>query len=119
MKHCGRALAIATVALVQPSVAHAGMPSVTFSDIAALRLEAISFFLFCFLVCSWLVQRIWNAARVDFPRLPHLSYKRAIGLVALWGLLFLLVLSMISARARTHDAGRVAQARVDIQARRG
>jgi hypothetical protein len=50
----------------------------------------------CFLVSSALVWKIWNSARNDFPRLPYLTYRRATGLVALWGLLFLLVLTMIS-----------------------
>src|SRR5262249_32013471 len=31
-----------------------------------------------------------------FPQLPYLTYRQAMGLVALWGLLFLLVLTMIS-----------------------
>jgi hypothetical protein len=76
--------------------AHAGMPMATLSDIATVRLEVISFFLVCFLASSGLVWKIWNATRNDFPRLPHLSYRMATGLVGLWGLLFLLVLSMIS-----------------------
>jgi hypothetical protein len=96
MKAFIRSLSIAALILGQGQAAYAGMPSVTFTDIAAMRLQAISFFLLCFLLCAWFVQRLWNAVRVDFPRLPYLSYKRASGLVALWGLLFLLVLSMIS-----------------------
>ncbi len=99
MRRSLRPLAITAFLLAPEKAAYAGMPAVTFSDIAAMRLQAISFFLLCFLLCAWFIQRLWNAARVDFPRLPYLSYKRASGLVALWGLLFLLVLSMISARA--------------------
>ena len=76
--------------------AHAGMPSIALSDLARMRVQSISFFLTCFLACSWVVQRLWNSLRADFPRLPRLSYGRANGLVALWGLLFLLVLTMIS-----------------------
>ncbi len=74
----------------------AGMPTVMLDDLARMRIQTISFFLLCFLLSSWGIQRIWNAARRDFPRLPHLSYARANGLVALWGLLFVLVLTMIS-----------------------
>src|SRR4051794_40021109 len=74
----------------------AGMPVVRLSDVAALRLETLSFFLAVFLLCSWLVQRLWNGLHGDFPRLPHLSYGRAVGLVAVWGLLVLVVLTMIS-----------------------
>ncbi len=76
--------------------AHAGMPSIALTDLARLRVQSISFFLACFLACSWVVQRLWNSLRADFPRLPRLSYGRANGVVALWGLLFLLVLTMIS-----------------------
>jgi hypothetical protein len=72
------------------------MPVVTFSDVARMRLEAISFFLVVFLASAWLIQRIWNGLARDFPRLPRLSYWRALGVTTLWGLLFLLVLSMIS-----------------------
>ncbi len=74
----------------------AGMPSVTLSDAASLRLQSISFFLVVFLVSALVVRGIWNAFRADFPRLPHLSYAKALGLVGLWGLLFVLVLTMIS-----------------------
>ncbi|MFO0825883.1 MAG: hypothetical protein U0792_22650 [Gemmataceae bacterium] len=74
----------------------AGMPSVTLTDVAKLRFESISFFLMLFLVVSLLIRWIWNSLRTDFPRLPHLSYPKALGLVGLWGLLFMLVLTMIS-----------------------
>jgi hypothetical protein len=87
---------IVIVVLADARVARAGMPMATLSEIASMRLEAISFFLIVFLMSSGLVWKIWNSARKDFPRLPHLSYWRATGLVALWGLLFLLVLTMIS-----------------------
>jgi hypothetical protein len=80
----------------QPSVAWAGMPLLTLTDIARARVQAISFFLVCFLACAWVVQRIWNSFRGDFPRLPCLGFGRAVGVVTLWGLLFLLVLTMIS-----------------------
>jgi hypothetical protein len=72
------------------------MPSITLTDIARMRVQAISFFLVCFLLSAWVVQGIWNSLRGDFPRLPRLSYRRSLGLVGLWGLLFLLVLTMIS-----------------------
>ncbi|MFO0957350.1 MAG: hypothetical protein U0800_07760 [Isosphaeraceae bacterium] len=89
--------AVAVVAwLLAPPAALAGMPSVTLSDVAQLRFEAISFFLAILLLSSWLIQRIWNALRRDFAALPRLSYGKAVGLVVLWGLLFGLVLTMIS-----------------------
>ncbi len=42
------------------------------------------------------MQRLWNGLCRDFPRLPRLSYVRALSLVVLWGFAFVLVLSMIS-----------------------
>jgi hypothetical protein len=97
MNRCVRTVAIAVILFVgDANVASAGMPSVTLSDLARMRFQTISFFLVVFLLCSWVVRWIWNSARKDFPRLPHLTFRRAITLVAIWGLLFLLVLTMIS-----------------------
>jgi len=76
--------------------AWAGMPSVTFSELARMRLEAISFFLVVALVSALAVMLLWNYVSRDVPRLPRLSYAKACGIVALWGLLFLIVLTMIS-----------------------
>lgn len=81
---------------VYPQPALAGMPGVTISDLVRLRLQTLSFFLLVLLVCTWSVRGIWNWLRRDFPRLPRLSFPRALGLVALWGTLFVLVLTMIS-----------------------
>ncbi len=72
------------------------MPSITLTDAASLRLQSISFFLLVFLIATLAVRWIWNSFRPDFPRLPHLSYGKAAGLVGLWGLVFLLILVMIS-----------------------
>lgn len=83
-----------TLATAAPVLA--GMPSVTLTDAASLRLQSISFFLVVFLVSALVIRWIWNALTTDFPRLPRLSYPKALGLVGLWGLLFLLVLTMIS-----------------------
>jgi hypothetical protein len=87
--------------------AKAGMPSVTLADLRTAmrtgltevgrqRLEVISFFLLVLIGCAWLVQRVWNSMRREFPVLPRLSFPRAVGVIVLWGLLFVLVLTMIS-----------------------
>jgi len=77
--------------------AMAGMPApFQLTEIARMRLEAISFFLVVLLVMAVLVQLVWNGLRGAFTRLPRLSYWKALGLVFLWGLLFSVVLSMIS-----------------------
>lgn len=92
----GWCAALTGVFAAAPGSTLAGMPVVVLSDIAELRLQVISFFLAAFLLSAWGVKGVWNALRKDFPTLPHLSYKRALAFVFLWGLAFNLVLTMIS-----------------------
>lgn len=82
--------------LALPSVALAGMPMIQLTDLARMRVQTISFFLMGFLLSAWLIQRLWNYLQKDFTSLPRLSFGRAAGLTTLWGLLFVLVLTMIS-----------------------
>ena len=97
MSFSTRGLLVAYIALTcVPSTAQAGMPSVTLTDIARMRVQTISFFAMGLLLCSWFVQLLWNYLRRDFSVLPRLNYGRALGVVILWGLLFVLVLTMIS-----------------------
>jgi hypothetical protein len=80
-----------------PSFSLADVPRIrTLADLARMRLEVISFFLLALLIFAGILQAIWNGLRKDFTRLPRLSYFRALGVIGLWGLLFLLVLTMIS-----------------------
>lgn len=74
----------------------AGMPSFDLTDVAALRLRAISFFLVALLACAGGLMALWNHLQRDFERLPRLTYEKSLGIVALWGTLFLIVLTMIS-----------------------
>jgi amino acid transporter len=60
------------------------------------RLQVISFFLLTFLVCAAVVMLLWNYIQRDIPRLPRLSFGRAMAIVFLWSLLFVIVLTMIS-----------------------
>lgn len=76
--------------------AHAGMPSYTLTDLAKARLDTISFFLVLVLVLALLVKFLWNYLARDFSKLPRMTYPKALVAVTLWGLLFLLVLTMIS-----------------------
>ncbi|WP_428308059.1 hypothetical protein [Lacipirellula sp.] len=87
------------------SVAQAGMPAplplevprvLQLSTPALERFQAISFFLFVFAACAAVVMLLWNYVQRDFPRLPRLSFGRAAAGVFLWGLLFVIVLTMIS-----------------------
>jgi hypothetical protein len=64
---------------------------------AEIRLEAISFFVVLLLISPLAVRWLWNAVARDFPRMPRISYGRSLALVAIWGLLFLVVLTMIAA----------------------
>ncbi len=82
--------------LSAPAVAQAGMPAILLSDPARLRVQTISFFLLGFLLSAWGVQAIWNRLGREFPRLPRVGYLAALGALTLWGLLFILVLTMIS-----------------------
>lgn len=97
MRNRAPALLIASVVLLSwADVARAGMPSVTLTDLARLRVQTISFFLLGVLASAWAVRLLWNGLRADFPRLPRLSFGKALGVVSLWGLLFVLVLTMVS-----------------------
>jgi hypothetical protein len=60
------------------------------------RLQAISFFLFGLLLSATAVWGLWNYLQRDFPKLPRLSFGKALAGVVLWGLLFVIVLAMIS-----------------------
>jgi hypothetical protein len=112
VKNLGRAILTATWLVLAPAATRAGMPYFPpteppefsggrggFTGLARLtseRLEAVSFFLLGILACAWVVRAIWNGLRTDFPALPRLSFGKALGLVVLWGFLFVLVLTMIS-----------------------
>jgi hypothetical protein len=82
--------------LLAPAVALAGMPSFTLSEVAAMRFQAISFFLLVFLGVVLAVQGLWSWLRSDVPWLPPLTFRASLALVFLWGLGFQLVLSMIA-----------------------
>jgi hypothetical protein len=84
------------ILLAAPAPAHAGMPTVTLTDIAGARFEAISFFIALLLLVALAVKLLWNSLQKDFQKLPRISYLRALAGTALWGLLFLLILTMIS-----------------------
>ncbi|HEX6986596.1 MAG TPA: hypothetical protein VF170_14535 [Planctomycetaceae bacterium] len=103
-RHAFRVVTAVTVAGVA-SVAVAGMPAPLPSDFETVRrltdsaherVQAISFFVAGVLLSALLVRWLWNGVRRDFPRLPRLRYRTALGVVLLWGLLFVIVLTMIA-----------------------
>lgn len=122
---------ILLVSLTSPLMA--GMPIVTISDVWTMRLQSISFFLLLLALSALGVMSLWNYLRRDFTALPRLSYLRSLSLVLLLGLLFMVVLTMISGarelmtpgawtkQGATYvlkDAGSEAQRRERLQALR-
>lgn len=81
-----------------PAMLQAGMPSVSLdlTHTAEIRLQSISFFLMVLLLSALILKLCWNLLAKDFPKLPRISYKGALGVSVLWGLMFLFVLTMIS-----------------------
>ena len=93
--------------LTVSATARAGMPSplpteddlvrvLRLNDTAAMRLQVISFFLLGLVLSALAVKLLWNAVQRDVPKLPRLTFGRALAGVVLWGLLFLIVLTMIA-----------------------
>lgn len=76
--------------------AYAGMTAYDLSDVARLRLQDVSFFTVLLLLCAFGIRFLWNFVAKDLPRLPRLSFGRALALTGLLSLFMLLVLSMIS-----------------------
>jgi hypothetical protein len=72
------------------------MPSIWISDWAGVRLSTISFFGAMFLLATAVVRWLWNGLARDFPKMPRLTYRRALAAVALWSMLLAVVLTMIA-----------------------
>ncbi len=66
------------------------------TNAASFRLSSISFFLALLLLCVWGFKSLWNYVRRDFPRFPYLNYPKALALVLLLGMLFNVVLLMVT-----------------------
>lgn len=62
----------------------------------ARRLHAISFFVLVVLAAALVVMLLWNGLRAEFPRLPRMGYGTSLMVTIAWGLLFTIVLVMIS-----------------------
>jgi hypothetical protein len=99
MRPVGKGFAVFAAGVVLLSAAtpaHAGMPTFTLTDIAKARIDSISFFLALLLLLALLVKLLWNYLAKDFSKLPRMTYPKALAAVTLWGLVFLIVLTMIS-----------------------
>jgi hypothetical protein len=90
-------LALFAVAVVS-RVAHGGMPSVgyTVSEASKMRIETFSFFLAGFFLSALFLKWLWNYLASEFTLLPRLTYGKALAMLTLWGMLFVLVLTMVS-----------------------
>ena len=60
-------------------------------------MKAISFFSVVLLVSPLAVRGLWNSMAKEFPRMPRITYLKSLALITIWGLLFLVVLTMIAA----------------------
>lgn len=89
-------LLAALLVLATTRLAYAGMPAAGLTEVAQVRLSVISFFLLGIVLSSVAIWILWNWLAVDFTWLPRLTFGKAGALVVLWGLLFVVVLTMIS-----------------------
>jgi hypothetical protein len=53
-------------------------------------------FVVVLLASAVVIRWLWNGIAKDLPRLPRLSYGKSLAVVVLWGLLFLVVLTLIA-----------------------
>jgi hypothetical protein len=114
----GRLMTWLLLCLLMPSCLYAGMGGITFQyevpehekdfdDLpvgpapanpasSLYRWQAFSFFAATILGSAAIVQWLWNILAKDFSSLPTLKYTRALSFVLLWGLLAVIVLTMVS-----------------------
>lgn len=99
-------LVVVTLLLgMTPAALLAGMPMPLPDDVttvAVLRegpaqhVQVISFFLVGLLATSLVVKLLWNGLRLEFQKLPRISVGMSLLVTVAWGLLFCIVLVMIS-----------------------
>ena len=77
-------------------VAEASPSVVSLSGMTLLRLQNISFFLLVLLIATLVFRWLWNSLGQELFGLPRLSFRKALTLTVLWGLLFAFVLTMIA-----------------------
>lgn len=105
--------------LIGPIAVVAGMPSLTLTDLARMRVDTFSFFLVGLLASAAAVRFLWNGLRQDFPSLPALSFRSALSAMILWGLLSLLILTMISGARELLTPGAWERQGMTYRLRRG
>ena len=85
-----------TAVVVSVLPADAGMTVYGLNDLYRLRLQEISFFLVLLLVCALVLKFLWNNSFKGFASVPRLKFLQALCAALLFGLVMLLVLTMIS-----------------------
>jgi hypothetical protein len=91
-----RTSAVVLAVLLLTRQALAGMPTPRLTDSVTMQLSTISFFLMALFASALVIKWLWNWLARDFERLPRVTYRVSLGLVTLWGILFVLVLTMIA-----------------------
>jgi len=91
--------------LVSSASVDAGMTVYGLRDIYRLRLEEISFFVFLLLACALTFKLLWNFAFQGFTSVPRLKFLQALGMSLLFGLVMLLILTMISGISEVLNPG--------------
>jgi len=112
-----RAGAFLLLALLIPLTAHAGMTMPAFTDIAQARFQVLSFFLILYLALAFIYQRVWNALAKDFPKLPRIRFRGALGALVVCGLFIYVVLTMISGARELMTPGAWARSGVHYKIR--
>lgn len=74
----------------------AGMPSPRLTDVAAARLDSISFFLAGYALCAVIFRWVWNHLAKDFPWMPSLTFGRSLAMLVVVGLFMYFILTMVS-----------------------
>lgn len=88
--------AVSFVAIATAFPAQAGMTVYGLNDVYRLRLQEVSFFLVLLLFCALVLKLLWNYAFKGFASVPKLKFLQALCAALLFGLVMLLILTMIS-----------------------
>lgn len=72
------------------------MPSISLTEVAEARLDAISLFLVAFALAAWILLKAWNRLARDFAWMPRLRYRGALAALVVSGLFVYTAMSLIA-----------------------
>ncbi len=72
------------------------MPSISLTEVAEARLDAISLFLVAFALAAWILLKAWNRLARDFSWMPCLRYRGALAALVVSGLFVYTAMSLIA-----------------------